>query len=207
MKIFIKLIVLLNMFFFTSCKGQNEQLDCLNLSLQKDELTTVFNELKNGLNDTLNNWIYEKEYKNVQGFKTALWKIDDAIFISPLKNKAILLILEQDTVKFVTEPIGDGSPEKIVPTRFDYVKMIYANKEKDNWHYYYQSLPSMVVPRDKKINDIPIPLTFEELSLVGRRSVLKGYYKRGTCKYDDKFFERWDIKNLKEQHKKINGYY
>ncbi len=207
MNIYIRLIAMLNMFLFTSCKGQNEQLDCLNLSLQNDELKSVFVELKKGLNDTLNDWIYKNEYKNVQVFKTTLWKIDDAVFISPKKDKAILLILEQDTSKFVTEPIGDGSPEKIVPTRFDYVKMIYANKEQDGWHYYYQSLPSMVVPREKKINNIPIPLTFEELSLVGRRSIIKGYYKNGTCKYNNKFFDRWDIKNLKEQHKKINGYY
>ena len=33
------------------------------------------------------------------------------------------------------------------------------------------------------------------------------YYKYGTCKYNDKFFGEWDIVNLKEQHKKINGYY
>lgn len=200
-------LVLFYSMILTSCKGQQEQLDCFNLSLKNDKLKTVFMELKNGLNDTLSNWVKVKEYKNVQGFKTTLWKIDDAVFLSPQKDKAILLILEQDTNKFVTEPIGDGSPEKIVATRFDYVKLIYANKEQGSWRYYYQSLPSMVIPRDKKINNIPIPLTFEELSSVGRRSVLKGYYKSGTCKYNDKFFQMWDIKNLKDQHKKINGYY
>jgi hypothetical protein len=155
----------------------------------------------------LNNWIYVKEYKNVQVFKKLFWKIDEAVFFSPKKDKAILLILQQDTAKYTTEPVGDGSPEKVVPTFLDYVELIYANKEQGHWYFYYQSLPSMVVPRDKKINDIPIPLTFEELSLVGRRSILKNYYKIGTCKYNDKFFDRWDIKNLKEQHKKINGYY
>jgi hypothetical protein len=201
-------LTLLNSMLFASCKGQNEQLDCFNTSLKNDELKSILIELTTGLNDTLNEWINVRKYKNVQVFKTTLWKIDDAVFISLNKDKAILLILKQDTIKYNTEPSDkENEPEKIVPSRFDYVKMIYANKEQDGWHYYYQSLPSIVVPRDENINDIPIPITFEELSLVGRRSVLKGYYKSGTCKYNDKFFERWDIKNLKEQHKKINGYY
>lgn len=203
----ILFLALLNSMLFTSCKGQNEQLYCLNLSLQKDELKTLINELKNGLNDTLNNWIYVKEYKNVQVFKKLFWKIDEAVFFSPKKDKAILLILQQDTAKYTTEPVGDGSPEKVVPTFLDYVELIYANKEHGTWHYYYQSMELFVVPRIDEDKENFTPTTFEVLSLIGKQNVLKGYYKSGTCKYNDKFFENWDIKNLKEQHKKINGYY
>lgn len=193
--------------FFSGCKGQDKQLECFNKSLQNEELKSLALQLKNGLNDTLQDWIYNKKYERVQILSRVKWKIDDAIFLNPNKDKAILLLLEQDTAKYTTVPTGNGGAEEIKPTSFDDIHLIYANKEEDGWHYYYQSMELLVIPREKKVNGIPVPLTFEELSLTGRRNILLSYYKKGTCKYNDKFFDRWDIKNLKEKHKKINGYY
>ena len=136
--------------FFSSCKGQNEQLECFNKSLQNEELKTLVLELKNGLKDTLQNWVYNKKYENVQALIDKIWKIDDAIFLSPKRDKAILLLLEQDTAKYTTVPTGNGGAEAIKPTSFDLIKLIYADKEKDGWHY-YQSMELLVIPREKKI--------------------------------------------------------
>lgn len=202
--------LLVFLMFFSNCQGQEEQLDCLDATMQNEELKPIFLDLRKGLEDTLKDWIYNKKYERVQIFKSVKWQIDEAVFISPQKDKALLLVLEQDTAKF----ISDSEPSlmrkisaKLKSTRFDYVHMLFANKEIDGWHFYYQSLPMMVLPREKQINNIPVPLSFKELSLIGRRNVLKEYYRRGTCEYNEVFFSRWDIKNLKEKHKKINGYY
>lgn len=207
MKILFCQIILFTM-FFSSCKSQDKQLECFNKSLQNEELKSLTLQLKNGLNDTLQDWIYNKKYKNIQGLNGKIWKIDGAIFTNTKRDKAILLILAQDTAKYTTVPSDiPYAPEIIKPTSFDLIKLVYANKEKDSWHYYYQSMELLVIPRKEKVNGIPVPLTFEELSLTGTRNILLGYYKKGTCKYNNKFFDRWDIVNLKEQHKYINGYY
>ena len=55
------------------------------------ELKTLINELKNGLNDTLNNWIYVKEYKNVQVFKKLFtkhrpFKYGKVLILEPSRN-------------------------------------------------------------------------------------------------------------------------
>jgi hypothetical protein len=193
--------------FFLSCKNPNEQLEFFNKSLRNEHLKPLVSNLTNGLRDTLNNWAYVKKYENIQGLAKDKWVVDGAVFLNPSKNKAILLVLEQDTAKYTTVPTGDGGTEITKPTSFDYISLIYANKENGKWYYYYQSMALFVISRTNKENGVPIPLTFEELSLTGRRNILMSYYKYGTCRYNDKFFDRWDIENLKEQHKKINGYY
>jgi hypothetical protein len=208
MKKYLGLSVLMSTLFFTSCKTKNEQLDCFNHSMKDIKLKPLLNDLQKGLNDTLNDWIFSKKYINVQILTRVSWKVDESIFLNPKKDKAILLLLEQDTAKYTCIPSDSfGIPEIIKPTSYDDIALIFANKENDGWHYYYQSMELWIIPREKKVNGTPVPLTFEELSLTGRRNVLMNYYKRGTCIYNEKFFDNWDITNLKEQHKDINGYF
>jgi hypothetical protein len=194
-------------FFISSNIGPEEQLIHLMKSMNNEDVKPLIETLKNGLKDTLNNWCYIKNYENIQGLAEDEWKIDDAVFLSPQKDKVILLVLSKDKAKFTTNPTGvNGEEEERKPTSYDFVQLIYANKEKDGWHYYYKSMEFYIVSREKKENNTPIPLSFDELSIFGRKSVLSSYYKIGTCKYDKSFFDSWDIENLKEQHKDINGY-
>ena len=190
-----------------SCKSQKDQHDCINATIENKELIPLFTEIRDGLKDTLKNWIYVEKYENVQGFLNDNWKIDEAVFINSKKDNAILLVLEQDTTKYISVPSDDGVSEKIIPTTLDYIKLIYANKEVGYWHYYYQTLPLYTARREEIVNGLSIPVTFEKLSFIGRRNVLYDYYKKGTCNVNDKFFKRWDVDKLKKYHEKIDGYY
>ena len=195
-------LIILQAMIFTGCSGQQEQLNCFNNYVKTNEKDPLFGDLKNGLTDTLNVWI-NKRIKKTKIFQQLIWHVDEAIFISPEKDKAIMLILEQDTAKYISK---DLEPDRSIRTSFDYVELIYANKEIDGWHYYYQSMPSMVIPRPS--NNKENPISFENLSEIGRNNVLKDYYEKGTCKYNTNFFDRWNILNLKEKHHRfiINDY-
>jgi hypothetical protein len=199
---------MLSLTLFSSCQTQNDQLECFNKSLQDAELKPFYNQLRQRLKDTLNDWTYVKGYERVKILKSVIWKIDEAVFISPKKDRAILLLLQQDTIKYTSEPSKEiRGQEKQVPTFLDYVQLIYANKENGDWHFYYQSMAVLVVQRNEDDTKNFRPTSFEKLSLVGQRALLSSYYKFGTCKYNPAFFDTWDIKNLKKKHEKINGYY
>ncbi len=186
---------------FISCKGEAEQMKYFNNSLQNDDIKLLSKQLQQELYDTLNNWIYVKDYKMVQVFRTEKWQIDDAAFINPEQNKAILLILKQDMEKYITVPTTElGAPEDTVPTSLDYVELMFANKEKDGWHFYSQSMESLSVFRSEEDRKNFIPTTFEDLSFIGRRYVLRAYFKRGTCTYNPKFFDIWNVDMLKQMH-------
>ncbi len=111
------------------------------------------------------------------------WKIDDAVFLNSNKTRVIFLILEKDTV---------------FNAKSDYLQFYFGIRTKNNWQFYFKSLPTMYIP--KKLNGEYGAHSFEELSAIGIEQVLKEYYKRGTCKINDKFFD-YDIRNLQEKHK------
>lgn len=199
--------VLVLILFAGSCKTQSDQLVCFSRFLKNSESVELFQELRHGLKDTLINWAYVKNYENVQSLKRTNWEIDEAVFINPEKNRAILLLLLQDTARYTTVPSVEGGAEMQKPVSFDDVHLILANKESDGWRYFYQSMESFVIPRSQENITACRPTSFEDLSLAGRRTVLRSYYKNGSCVPDPEFFETWDINILKKNHKKINGYY
>jgi uncharacterized lipoprotein NlpE involved in copper resistance len=185
-----------SIFMLMGCKGQEQQLECYNQELKQLQTKPVYEQVKRGLKDTIVVWT--NKYKNIllTGIKDKEeeWSVDDGVFFNTSYTKAILLIPTRDLHKWAYEDEG-------ILTSLDYIHMVYANLEKDGWHYYYASMPSMVVPRESYHKTTA--MTFSELAKIGRVDVLQGYYKKGTCEINDTYFDEWDIAELKRQHQKF----
>lgn len=208
MKLAVCIPVILVVLLLSGCVNQNQQLKCFDEEMHQPALLPLYNQLRQGLTDTLNNWVYVQKYERVQILTRVLWQVDDAVFLSPEHDKAILLLLERDTGLYTSEPTGiRGQKERQVPTFLDDVQLMYASKEKGSWHYYYQSMDDLVVPRSEEDRKNFRPATFKALSLTGQRYLLNSYYNWRSCTYNPEFFDAWDIDMLKYQHTKINGYY
>lgn len=192
------ILSLLFIYVLIGCKRQEEQLDYYNQELEKFEAKPVYKQVKSGLKDTINDWA--NKYQNIllKDFtdKEQEWCIDDGVFFNSTYTKAILLISIRDLHKLID--FGNG---EIKPPSLDYIDMVFANLEKDGWHYYYASMPNMVVPREAyhKVT----PMTFLELSKIGRIEILQGYYKSGTCEINDSYFDEYDVIELKRQHQRF----
>ncbi len=188
--LFVLLAILM---FMNSCKSQqNKQNDFFIKTIREKRYSNESELLVRQFEDTLKNWI-NINIESVQVLKSLKWCIDKAVFFDEQKHKAIILILEKDTSQYLEKRFDYDELEL---TSFDYIKLIYANKTKDSWDFYYKSLPLLVIPR----NRISTPNTFNELSTFGRIEILTKYYKNNSCIYNPMFFNQWDIENLKIKH-------
>ncbi len=180
MKVFIYSFVT---FFFASCSAQHRD-NCYSAQLDSLKATAIYNEVNNKALDSLKSWINSgitasgiPPMRN--GFE---WKIDEAIFFNQKKTRVLFLILAKDTV---------------FNSKSDYIHIYLGIKKKQDWQFYYKSLPTLYIAR--KADAESTPHSFEELSAIGVEQVLKEYYKPGTCIIKESFFD-YDIKVLQEKH-------
>jgi hypothetical protein len=173
-------------FIFTSCSAQHKK-DCYNTQLDSLKAKAIYGEVKSKALDSLQSWINSGiTASGIPPLRNRLkWKIDDAIFFNQKQTRVIFMILERDTV---------------LGSKADYIDFFIGLKAKQDWCFYFKSVPSMYIAR--KLDNESTPHSFEELSAIGVEQVLKEYYKSGTCIIKDSFFD-YDIKELQEQHKKF----
>ena len=172
------------MFFFTSCFSQNHKANCYANQLDSLKSTVVYADVKSKALDSLQSWIKSGIMASgIPPLRDGIeWKMDDAIFFNEKRTRVIFLILERDTVS---------------SSKSDYVRFYFGVQTKQNWQFYFKSLPLMYIPR--KPNDENRAQGFEELSAIGIEQVLKEYYKPASCTINESFFD-YDIKNLREKH-------
>ena len=183
MKVFRYCLIVL---FFASCSAQNK-IECYKTQLDSLKATAIYNEVKSKSFDSLQSWINNGiTASGIPPLRNRVtWKIDDAIFFNQEKTRVIFMILERDTV---------------LGAKADYINFFIGIKAKQDWHFYFKSLPSMYIAR--KSDNESTPHSFEELSDIGIEQVLKEYYKRGTCIIQDSFFD-YNIKDLQEKHEEF----
>lgn len=191
-----KIIVAFSLIFIlVGCKGEEQQLECYNQELKQLQTKPVYKQVKKGLQDSIAVWA--NKYKNIllTGYKDKEqeWCVDEGIFFNTTYTKAILLIPKRDFRKWVNK-------NKKILTNLDLIDMAFANLENDGWHYYF-TRETMIVPR--MAFHKTTPMTFLELSKIGRMEMLLGHYKRGTCEIDDSYFDEYDVAELKRQHQKF----
>jgi hypothetical protein len=173
-------------FFFAGCSAQNSK-NCYYSLLDSLKTTAIYLEVKNKAYDSLHSWIDEGIMSSgIPPLRTRVkWKIDDAVFFNQSKNRVIFMILERDTVS---------------DSKGDYINFFIGVKTKQDWQFYFKSLPSMYIAR-KADNENKVH-SFEELSAIGVEQALKEYYEPGTCVIKDSFFD-YDISDLQKQHKRF----
>lgn len=179
MKVFIYSFVI---FFFASCSAQHKK-DCYNTQLDSLKATAIYGEVKNKALDSLQSWVNSGIMASgIPRLRNRLkWRIDDAIFFNQKKDRVIFMILESDTV---------------LGSKADYIHFYLGIKKKQDWQFYFKSLPLMYIARKTENENAH---NFEELSAIGVEQVLKEYYKSGTRIIKDSFFD-YDIKDLQEKH-------
>lgn len=170
---------------FSRCAAQPQQLSCFKTQLDSLKKTSLYNEVKSQALDSLNSWVNSKIMaigipplrKDVE------WKLDDVIFFNKEGTKAMVLILEKETAS---------------NSKLDAVKYILGNLEKNNWQFYFKTLPVLYIPRPEGT-----ALDFTSISAFGVKKVLKDYFNGSTCNINDHFLEEWDINMLKGMHKEF----
>ncbi|MDI9319840.1 MAG: hypothetical protein QM530_05120 [Phycisphaerales bacterium] len=169
------------LFSFFSCKGQNAQMQCYSDALKEMKKKPVYTIVQTALKDTLTAWT-DKKLKGVWSLKHFDWKIDEAVFFSNKEDKAILLILERDTQKIVKFGQNDHRP----PSQ-DQIETVFAYIKNGRWQFYTYTMPVMAVVRSNYGKTAP--MSFEELSQIGRKETLHSYYKQNSCQINLKIFE------------------
>ena len=144
-------------------------------------------KVRKHLNDSFQTWI-NNNIKAVLYYKNTPWKIDESVFFNNDQNAAVLLVLQQDTIK---------------QAKMDFIELVFAKKEVNSWNFYYQGMPSLSAERyytGKK--DPSIPYTFEELSNLGKRKLIEGgYLKKCGCKINDEWVNAWYSETLEGMHR------
>lgn len=172
-------------------------MQCYLESLNEIQQKPVYNTVRNALQDTLDAWMSRK-LNGIRSLKHSEWKIDEAVFFNNECDKAILLVLNRDTQKIVNFRTKEN-PELRAPTQ-DNIETVFAYIENGNWQFYTYTMPTIVVIREQYGKKDP--MTFEELSKIGRKEVLQSYYKHYSCKINPESF-KMDKSVLDETHAKF----
>lgn len=193
-QIFVVLIIGYSAF---GCKTQEGQKRCYTESLKEIQQKPVYNTIHTSLQDTLNSW-KSRKLKGVRSLYDCEWKVDDAVFFNYTYDKAILLILKRHTQALVN--FGSRENPELRPPTQDNVETVFAYIENGSWQFFTYTMPTMVIIREhygKKG-----PMTFEELSEIGRKEVLLSYYKKYGCQINSDCF-KVKMDELKESHSKF----
>ncbi len=185
----MNILIILIMLFNLSCKSLEEKLLCLADKNKSWQTKTEYTEVRNNLQGVLQYWV-DTGIKAVRRYKVTNWKIDETIFFNSELNRAVILVLRQDTTK---------------EAKMDFIDMIYAKKEGGKWRFFYKSMPSLHADRfytNKK--DPATPYTFEELSVIGKKKIIEGgYFKRATCEINDSYINDWYNQTLEKKHQEF----
>jgi hypothetical protein len=168
-----------------SCMSQEEKVECLNELLKakhNKELTSI-------LQDSIKSWS-SKNLKNMARFNESesTWKID-ALIENSSSDKLFGWILEIDT---------DNGKEKL-----DYVNYFSGENRQGQWFFYLHNMPSNWADREDNGNQ---KYTFEQLSEIAKKQVVKGGLVNNDCKIEDSYINGWidrEGRNLFEWHKEF----
>lgn len=153
--------------------------------LEEMKGTKTYKDVQRVANEQLKKWLLEG-LEEVQVLKDCNWKVDEAAFFNTKKDRGYLLLLLQD---------------KAQDAKLDYVYVMYAALEKDNWNIYFLSLPNLVFPRERLRNDKNSPVPLDLLSSLAREEILKGYYKGNAI--NDQYVEKAYTEELRGRHAKF----
>lgn len=125
---FIIVVLMLHVICCSSQSGSQKVFDSYLASISTD---TEMIQLKQDLTDSVEHWI-DMGLNYVLFLGKTTWKVDDAVFLSKEKNKALLLLLIQ--------------PNDIL-WNMDYAKIVAAEKLDSQWRFYYAGYPLLVYDR------------------------------------------------------------
>lgn len=164
----VRLIFL--MLIMQSCMSQDEQVKCLNSLMKKYESKEIVATLK----DSIHSWS-NKELKGMSRFdnKETTWKID-ALLINSSSDRLFGWILQVD---------NDLSKDAL-----DYVKFYSGEQRDGKWFFYLHNMPKTWADREKNENK---KYTFEQLSEIAKKEVLKGGLIKENCKINDSYINDW----------------
>lgn len=172
-----------------SCNNSsNEYLHCWERIQKNFQIQKEYIIVQNQLKDTIDNWI-SVGITDIARYKSTHWKIDKNIYFNSGLDKAILIVLRQDTASIA---------------KMDFVNLVFAKKQNNDWHFYYKSMPSLYASRYYDKLDPTIPYTFEELSLIAKKNIFEGgYFKNENCEINDKYINGWYNETLERRHAKF----
>jgi len=180
-------IALTVVLFCASCKGTEEQLQCFEAKVQAEKQTVVYNDVRQSLQDTIQKWV-SANLLGLQNYHTTRWVVDSTVFFNRTQDRAILLVLRQDTS---------------ADAKMDHIDMILAMKENHQWRFFLQSMP--VITAGRYYNgkaDPTVPYTYAELSLRARKRIVEsGYFRKGTCEVNDSYVNDWYNPNMEDYHR------
>jgi hypothetical protein len=179
----IRWLLILITFLNLRCKSTNGQQHCLEDNIKEIKATSEYNSIRSAARDTISKWA-TLNIKTFYGINRTEWELDSAVFFNKDKSKALLLLLEVDTV---------------LTAKLDYIKLLAAEKKGDNWYFYAQSMHFIIYDREE--NPQGRPYTFPELSLKGRYELIRGgYFKIGSCNVNYAYVDNWFKEPLAEYH-------
>ena len=141
---------------FTSCQAP---IDKMEKKYWKDSAVngTLLNFLQKAATDSIQSWI-DADLDFTQAERYNNWYVDSIFVVNREKNRAIGMVLYH----FLAQ---DQS---------DLIKILYCEKRNGKWFFFMGE--NYVLPRETYAKKLDVPLTFGEMSKIGRKIILKGYY-------------------------------
>ena len=169
---------------FYSCISPAGQQQCLNNYLSEIKNSPDYNKIRSAAKDSVTYWA-TLNIENFYGINSTKWEIDSAVFFNEDKSKALLLLLEIDTVS---------------TAKLDYINLIAAEKKGADWHFYTEGMHLIYLDRERNKNGRPF--TFKELSERGRYQLIRGgYYEKRSCNVNYDYINDWFNEPLSDYHR------
>ena len=168
---------------FEGCTTNDQSDQMLEKTLKNYELHPSHRAVQEVTIQKLQTWI-DSGVEDVQVLKECEWKLDKGVFFNTQKNRAYMLLLIQDNLP---------------NAEMDYVYVLYAALERNNWVVYFAGLPNLVFPR-AQLNHQPI--SWVELSKLAKEE-LRPKYLHADGRVNDEFVDQAYTADLKAKQSKF----
>jgi hypothetical protein len=151
--------ILLVCLAFTSCNQPAVRVNEMEKKYWEDYSSDsiLLHFLHQAATDSIHSWI-DADLDYTQNERYGNWAVDSMFVISKDKNKAIGLILIYN----------------LEEDQSDQIEFVYCEKLNGSWCFFEGE--TMVIPRDTCLKRANVPLTFRQLSKIGRSQILRRYY-------------------------------
>lgn len=141
---------------FASCQAP---IDKMEKKYWKDSAVngTLLHFLQRAATDSIQSWI-DADLDFTQADRYNNWLVDSMFVISNDKCKAIGIVFHRNFSK----------------SESDDMNILYCEKRNGRWYFFEGE--SYVLTRETYAKKLDVPLTFGEMSKIGREIILKGYY-------------------------------